>query len=689
MVEVRNTELELHQLRLRLAVALVGIVVALGILAARFAWLQVVRHDDYHAQAEDNRIALVPIPPPRGLIYDRNGVLMAENVSMYTLELAPKRIADLEATIDALARIIDIQPRDRKRFRRLYEDGRNMDSIPLKVRLADEELARVAAHRWRYPGVEIKARLFRHYPLGETASHVLGYIGRISPEDKRRLEDRGAASEYAGSTHIGKVGVELSYERHLHGRTGFEEVEVAAGGRVVRSLARRDAVPGHNLVLSLDARLQKLVEDWFGERRGALVAIEPKTGDILAFVSKPTFDPNLFIDGIDVQTWKELNEDPDKPMVNRPLRGIYPPGSTYKPFMALAALQTGARTPEFTIQDPGYFMLGSHKFRDSKPTGHGAVNLHKSIVVSSDTYYYRLAMDMGPDAIHDFMKPLGFGQITGIDIEGENPGILPSTAWKAKRFKQKWFPGETPSIGIGQGYNSFTILQLAQATAVVANDGVFMKPHVVKVVEDPIARSRTLTVPKESYRIAIDPRHLELVKAAMVDVNRFGTSRIAFAGTEYTVAGKTGTAQVIGIKQGEKYVASRIAERHRDHSLYMAFAPAEAPRIALAIIVENGGFGAQAAAPIARKAFDYWLLGKLPKDTAPPLPVRMQSEDELRDVPPTLDADRPAEVLPGVGATGIAGETAPGAPAGVPAPLPVPGPAPAAPAAPAAGAPRR
>ena len=368
------------------------------------------------------------------------------------------------------------------------------------------------------------------------------------------------------------------------------------------------------------------------------MAIEPATGDVLAFVSKPTFDPNLFVDGIDTQTWQSLNENPDKPLLNRPLRGTYPPGSTYKPFMAMAALETGSRRPGDTISDPGYFMLGTHKFRDSKPSGHGSVDLHKSIVVSSDTYYYKLAFDMGVDKIHDFMKPWGFGQLTGIDLENETPGILPSTQWKQRRYKQKWFPGETPSIGIGQGYNSFTMLQLAHATAVLANDGVVMKPHLVKAVEDPVTRERRLTVPTESYRIPLAPEHLRLVKSAMVDVNRFGTSRVAFAGTEYVAAGKTGTAQVIGIKQGEKYDARRIAERHRDHSLFMAFAPVDAPRIAIAVIVENGGFGAQAAAPIARKLFDFHLLGKLPKDR-PDLALPSLDESELRDVPEDVEPE--------------------------------------------------
>ncbi len=636
MVEVRNNELELSRFRFRIFLAILFIVTLFLVLVGRFAYLQIYRFSEFHAQAEDNRIAVVPVPPPRGLIFDRNGVIMAENVSGYTVEIRPELVKNLEETIEEIGAIIEIRDKDKKRFKRLLEEAKNYDSIPLKLKLTDEEVAKLSMNKFRLPGVEIRARLFRTYPLGETASHVLGYIGRISPDDNRKLEEQDRESEYAGSTHIGKVGVELSYEKRLHGQTGFDEVEVSAGGRTVRSLSKTQPVPGNNLVLSIDVKLQRLTEQWFGDRKGALVAIEPESGDILAFVSKPTYDPNAFIDGIETSQWQALNDDPDKPLLNRPLRGVYPPGSTYKPFMALAVLETGARGPNDTISDPGYFQLGGHRFRDSKPGGNGTVNLHKSIVVSSDTYYYKAAYDMGVDKVAEFMKPWGFGQLTGIDIDNETTGILPSSAWKMKRFKQKWLPGETPSIGIGQGANAFTILQLANATAVLANDGVFMRPHVVKAIEDPISKLRTLTVPKESYRIPLKPEHLELVKAAMIDVNRFGTSRVAFANTEYVAAGKTGTAQVIAIKQGERYDAKKIAERFRDHSLFMAFAPADKPKIALAVIVENGGFGAQAAAPIARKVFDYYLRGKLPKDGSDAAIENMLKKPEdadFRDMP--------------------------------------------------------
>jgi penicillin-binding protein 2 len=609
---MRNPEREVHYFRVRILVATSFVLLAFTALIARFAWLQVVKHEAYLAQAEQNRIAVLPVAPNRGLIKDRNGKIIARNYSAYTLEITPAKVADLEQTIDELAKVVDIQPRDRRRFRKLMEDTKRFDSVPIRTRLSDEDVARFTANRFRFPGVDLRARLFRDYPLGEVASHMIGYIGRISQRDLEQIAREGDPAAYHGTDHIGKVGIEQKYERELHGTVGYEEVEITAGGRAVRTLSRTPSQPGNNLVLSIDIELQKIAEAAFGDRRGALIAIEPKSGDVLAFVSKPTFDPNLFVDGIDPKSWDELNNDPDKPLLNRALRGTYPIGSTYKPFLALAALETGKRRPETVIHDGGTFVFGNRVFRDSNKVPLGAVDMHRSIVKSSDIYYYQLANDLGVDTIHDFMKPWGFGQITGIDVEGEQTGILPSTAWKEKRFKQKWYPGETISIGIGQGYNAFTLLQLAHATANLANDGVVMKPHLVKQIEDPRTGELRLTVPKESYRIAVKPEHLKVVRDAMVDVNISGTGRHAFQGAPYKVGGKTGTAQVIGIKQGEKYNESRVAERHRDHSLFIAFAPADEPRIALAILVENGGFGARAAAPIARQVIDYHLLGKVP-----------------------------------------------------------------------------
>lgn len=623
-----SVERELHAFRARVLVAASIVLLCLLLLLVRFVLLQVLRHQDFNAQAEENRISVVPITPNRGLIVDRNGIVLARNYSAYTLEITPSKVADLEATIDALGAVLEIQARDRRRFKKLLEESKSLESLPIRTRLSDTEVARFAANRYRFPGVEIKARLFRQYPLGETASHVIGYIGRISQRDQEAIEESEDAENYRGTEYIGKIGLEESYEHELHGITGFEKVEVSAGGRPVRILSRAAPQSGNNLILSIDIRLQQIAEQAFGDRRGALVAIEPATGDVLAFVSKPTFDPNLFVEGIDVENWKILNESLDKPLLNRPLRGAYPPGSTYKPFMALAALTSGKRNYNSTIYDPGYFMFGNHKFRDSKPEGNGSVDLMKSIVVSSDTYYYQVANDMGVDAIFNFMKPWGFGQITGIDLKNEAAGTLPSTAWKWARYKQKWIPGETISIGIGQGYNAFTPLQMAHATATLANDGVLHKPHLVKAIEDSHTNQRSLTVPEAGSRLPINQEYIDFVKRAMVGVNETGTSARIFADAPYKAGGKTGTAQVVGIKQNEKYDARKIAERHRDHSWFIVFAPAEKPTIALAVIVENGGFGAQAAAPIARQLLDYYLLGKTP---AAAVTVDDAEDDSKRD----------------------------------------------------------
>src|SRR5882762_4526764 len=621
MKQLRNPEREVFYFQTRLYAASVFILAGFILLLVRFTWLQVVRHQDFYARAEQNRISLVPVTGNRGLIKDRNGEIIAKNYSAYTLEIAMDQVKDVERTIDELSTVVPDEEHDRRRFHKLIEDYKRLDSVAIRTRLSDEEVARFGAQRYRFPGVELRARLFRQYPLGETAAHVLGYIGRVSATDEQRIDQFANPADYNGTDYIGKIGVESSYEEDLHGTTGFEQVEITAGGHPVRTLSRSASEPGHNLVLSIDIKLQQLVEKAFGDRRGALIAIEPDTGDVLAFVSKPTFDPNLFVDGIDPLSWDGLNNSPDKPLLNRALRGTYPIGSTYKPFLALAALELGKRRPDSVTYDPGYFWYAGHEFREGRAPkgGYGNVDLHRSIVVSSDVYYYVLANDLGVDAIHDFMQPFGFGQLTGIDLEGELAGVLPSSEWKERRFHQKWYGGETISIGIGQGYNSFTLLQLAHATATLANGGVVMKPHVVRAIEDPRNGDLRLTVPSESGRIRLSPRNLQFIRDAMVDVNINGTGRAAFAGAPYHAAGKTGTAQVVGIAQNEKYNENKIDERHRDHALFIAFAPADPdvkPRIALALLVENAGWGAMAAAPIARQVFDYYLLGKMP--AAPP-----------------------------------------------------------------------
>jgi len=618
MAELRNHERELARFHLRIGVAGVLVLIGFGLLAARFIFLQVVQHDHYASRAEDNRISIVPIPPNRGLILDRNGIVMARNYSGYTLEIFPRKVRSIERTIDELAELVEITSRDRARFRKLLAETRNAESLPIRTRLSDEEVAKFAANRFRYNGtVEIKARLFRQYPYDDTASHVLGYMGRINQADQTRLEEEGVDANYRGTDFIGKAGVEASYQDELHGTTGFEHVEIDAAGRGIRTLSRTPSQPGNNIALTLDLRLQQVAEQALGDRRGAVVALEPSTGAVLAFVSKPGFDPNYFVDGIDPQYWAELNNSPDRPLYNRAIAGTYPPGSTFKPFMALAALESGKRTPKSAINDPGYFVFGDRRFRDSKPGGNGYVDLFKSIVVSSDTYYYMVANDMGIDAIAGFMKNFGFGSKTGIDLQGELPGVLPSPEWKMKRFRrpeqQKWYPGETISIGIGQGYNSYTPIQLAQAVATLSNGGTMYRPHLVAYIDNPRTGERRNFEPEVVHRVPVRPEHIEFVKRAMAGVNKEGTGARAFAGAQYTSGGKTGTAQVVAIKQNEKYDEKKVAERHRDHSWFIAFAPLESPKIALAVLVENGGFGARAAAPIARTMFDYYLLCKVPQ----------------------------------------------------------------------------
>lgn len=601
-------------------VLVVGIVIVLAfvLLATRLVYLQVVRHEDLSEQAESNRTAVVPVVPNRGLILDRNGMVLASNYSAYTLEITPSRAGPLEEVIDALSQVVDIQHRDRRRFKKLLEESRNFESLPIRTRLSDEEVARFAAQRYRFPGVDIKARLFRSYPYGELASHVIGYIGRINQSEKERIDDSEEASNYRGTEYIGKLGVEQSFEAQLHGVTGVEEMETSAGGRAVRRLANIPATPGDTVQLSIDIKLQKLVEDLFGDRRGALVALDPRNGEVLAFVSKPTFDPNLFVDGIDQENWQALNESLDKPLLNRALRGTYPPGSTYKPFMAMAALQTGKRSASVVINDAGSWTFGGHVFRSHGDHGLGPVDMYKSIVKSSNVYYYSLANELGVDAMYDFMKPLGFGQITGIDIQGEVRGVLPSTEWKRNAYKnpeqKKWYAGETISLGIGQGYNTFTMLQLAQATAILANNGIKHKPQLVMATQDAMTRVLAPIPPSPAEDLGYKPENVAVVRRALVGVTQEGTSAGVFAGAGYLSGGKTGTAQAVTIGQKDKYNAAKMEERQRDHALYMAFAPADDPKIALAIVVENAGFGSAHAAPIARRVFDYALLGQYPSE---------------------------------------------------------------------------
>ncbi|TCT01494.1 penicillin-binding protein 2 [Paralcaligenes ureilyticus] len=650
MFEFKKTShLQKRRIVFRIWVAGIFALLCFGGLLGRLWFLQVDRYEGLAARANQNRIAVVPIPPRRGEIVDRRGVVLARNYRDYTLDVVPAHVADMKKMLDELGQLVYISPLDRRRFKqRMGQTGRYAHVL-LRNNLNDTEAAWFSAHAYEFPGVSLRARWVREYPQGASAAHVLGFVGRISESDLAKLDDEGRAGNYRGTDVIGKKGIEKTWEDALHGHTGLEEVEVTAGGRPVRVLRRVDPVPGSNLVLSLDIGLQKEAEKLFEGKRGALVAIDPKTGDVLAFVSSPSFDPNLFIDGIDVENWRRLNDSPDHPLVDRALYGTYPIGSTYKPFVALAALELGKRSATQIIPDPGYFEFAGQKYRNAAGAVFGPTDMHRALVVSSDTYFFSLGPVIGVDALHDFTKQFGFGQLTGIDLDGERRGVLPSTEWKRHAFKkpsqQHWFTGESVSVAVGQGYNAFTILQLAQATSVLANNGVYMKPHLVSLVENPQTGKSTPIVTKPSYTIPLKPENLKVVKDALVDVIRYGTARRAFIGAKYQAAGKTGTAQLYSLK-GAKYHAGSVNERLRDHALFMAYAPAEDPRIAVALIVENGGWGASVAAPIARQVFDYWLS-----------PDRHENENYVT-VPASLKDDLPHAPS---GAAGASSEESPDA----------------------------
>ena len=644
--ELKNFQHEQYYFKRRLVFAGIVVVVLFLLLAYRLFYLQVIQHQHYQTLAENNRISVVPIVPTRGLILDKHGVVLAHNFFVYTLEITPSKLEkDIEETINELSHLIEISELDKKKFKKLRQGSRDFESTPIRTHLNETEAASFAVNKYHFPGVEIKSRLYRRYPLGKLGAHIVGYIGRINDKDVANLEEAdkenpGVLSNYKGSDHIGKSGIEQFYEEQLHGKTGFQQIEIDKDGRAVRVLSSTAPVPGENIILSIDSKLQEIAEAAFGDRRGALVALNPKTGEVLSFVSQPNFDPNLFVDGIDVDNWKVLNDSIDKPLINRPIRGVYPPGSTFKPFVALAGLEHGLRAPPFAIHDAGYFSLpnSTHRYRDWKPSGHGIVNMQKAITISCDTFFYGLAMELGIENLSNFVSHFSFGKKTGIDIQGENGGLLPTPDWKKRRYKQPWYQGDTVITGIGQGYTLATPMQLAYGTAILANGGVAMKPHLVTKSQNPLT-GKTFIFPEVIQdNIMIHPDNLEIVKKGMIDVTLpGGTAASVGANAPYSVAAKTGTAQVIGIKQNAKYNANAIDERHRDHALFVAYAPADDPKIALAVIVENGGHGGSAAGPIARKVMDYYLLNKLPetdtqKDTAlAPSDSTINSESVLEE----------------------------------------------------------
>ena len=608
---------------LRLLVAFILIVIFFSILLARFFYLQVTQHNEFSGQASSNRITLIPTPPVRGEIVDINGVPLAKNYPVFSLEVIPSRIeGKMEDVIEALKKYVDITPTDLKRFKKYRESYRKFENIPLKLRLTDEEAARLSVHLREFKGVEVNSRTFREYPYGKLTSHFLGYIGRISDKDKEMLEEEGLTALYRGSTHIGKSGLEKYYEHQLHGIPGYQEVEKDAYGNIVRVLKNVPSKMGQTLRLGMDIRMQQEADRILGDRRGALVAINPQDGTVLAFVSKPSFDPNLFIDGIDSDTWKMLNDDWKKPLINRVTQGLYPPGSTFKPFMGMALLESGKITQNTIIPAPGAWSIpGSrHIFRDSVRSGHGSANLSKAIQVSSDTFFYRLGYEMGIDKASPYLAQFGFGQKTGIDLPSEYAGVLPSREWKAKRFAKssdptakEWRAGEMVSVSIGQGYNAYTPLQMAHATASLANNGVVHQPHLVKEVLDFGARKITRINPNPERQIPFKADNFEYVKRAMEKVLKpGGTAHRIGGGLAYTMGGKTGTAQVVQIKQGGRYNAAALREHHRDHAWFISFAPLEKPEIAIAVILENGGWGAYAA-PLAREMTDFYMLHVKPQ----------------------------------------------------------------------------
>jgi penicillin-binding protein 2 len=607
-IALKDPHREAQVFSARTVAAVLMVVSLLALLVTRYYDLQIVGYEIYQTQSERNRVQLQPLPPKRGLIYDRNGVLLADNRPSYMLSIVRERVDDLEQTLDELAALVPISDNDLKNFRKKLQRRRPYEAVPLRFRLSEEERARLAVNRYRLPGVVVDAQLLRHYPHGELFSHALGYVGRINEQEAYELDE----TDYRGTFHVGKVGVEKYYEDLLHGHVGYQNVETNAHGRVMRVLERHDPTPGEDLVLHLDIRLQRAAYEALGDRRGAVVAIEPSTGGILALVSTPGFDTNLFVNGISTADYSALRDSPDVPLFNRAIQGQYPPGSTIKPMMGLAGLESGLVTPSFTVPDPGWYSLpgDSRRYRDwilrIRGTGHAPrVDLKMAIAESCDVYFYDLARRLTIDRMYDYLHPFGLGDRTGVDTTNERRGVLPSTRWKRSAMAQSWYPGETLSAGIGQGYMLVTPLQLAVATSVLASRGERRTPRLLRSL------NREPVQAPELEPLAATEAHWEAVFQGMREVvhGERGTARKLASGIRYQMAGKTGTAQVIGIAQNAVYNEEDVAERHRHHGLFIAFAPVEDPTIALAIIVENGG-GSSAASPIARAVIDTWMDGE-------------------------------------------------------------------------------
>ena len=611
VVALKDIAREATMFRSRAVVATFFVFLLVFLLLFRMLELQVIEHEHFKTLSHNNRVKIVPVSPTRGLIYDRNGVVLAENLPTYSLEVVPEAVDDIDMLIARLGQLVRLEENDVNRFRAIREKKRRFESVPLRTRLSEEEVARFAVRRHEFPGVDVHARLSRSYPLGSLGVHLVGYVGRISESELQQID----VANYRGTSHIGKTGVEQAYEAVLHGRVGYQQVETNAEGRTLRVLERTAPVPGSNVYLTIDAALQRVAEQALGEERGSIVAIDPETGGVLAFVSTPAFDPNAFVDGIGAASYQALLDSPGRPLFNRALNGQYPPGSTLKPFVGLAGLMLNLEQVRKKVWCPGWFSLpgNSHRYRDWKRGGHGRIDLTKAIVESCDVFFYELALAMGIERMHDYLLGVGFGERTGIDLNGESAGLMPSAAWKRKARNLPWYPGETLIAGIGQGFTLTTPLQLASATATLAMRGARFRPQVVERIEDLKVRHSVSLVPDPLASPSPRPlEHWEAMVAAMTEVvhGERGTAKRIATGLSYRIAGKTGTAQVFGIGQEEEYDEDKVQKHLQDHALFIAFAPVDKPRIAIAVLVENGGSGSRTAAPLARMVLDAYLLGR-------------------------------------------------------------------------------
>lgn len=616
-VAIRDHSAEANLFARRTLVSFIGVVILLLVLFSNLYQLQITSHDTYTTRSNENRIKLIPIAPNRGLIYDRNGRLLAENRPVYSLDIVPEQVENIEITLEQLQAIIPISEGEIKRFRRDLKRTRRFNHVTLKNRLDDELVAKFSVHQHKFPGVSVAARLKRFYPYGETLTHSLGYMGKINQQDVILLEEQEKTARYAATQNIGKLGIEKFYEDQLHGEVGYEEVEVNNRGRIIRTLTSQPPVPGTDIVLSIDLGMQQLAQQLLVGRRGAVVALNPKNGELLTLYSNPSYDPNWFVHGITSKQYRSLLNSPDNPLYNRTTQGTYPPASTIKPHLGLLSLEKGIVTDKTTIWDPGYFTLpkSDHKFRDHTPWGHGKVNLYDAIAKSCDTYFFHMAYRLGIDNISEFIAKFGFGEYTGVDIREEKAGILPSRGWKKAHHNQSWYTGDTISIGIGQGYWTTTPLQLAHATGIIARKGENYTPRLRR---SPLLGETLSDVAEERPPVVLkNPANWDIIQKAMEITVAEGSARTPFKGASYISAGKTGTAQVKSIAQDEKYDESKTAERHRDNAMYVGYAPADNPEIVVVVALENAGGGGKNAAPVAREIMDYYFDGKMENSNAP------------------------------------------------------------------------